>query len=114
MDSEQRLQVVNNSEIPIRVSWRTYNKSEKKNRPFEAVYDTSTSDDPDQWSFRIDRFHGLESPRYFTVRQCRKHSLTLYRSVKNNAWHVEFKADIFVDFSHSCQRKVGLEISNAR
>lgn len=67
MDSERRLQILNKSEIPIQVSWRIYNKTEQ-NRPFGVVFDTLTPDLPNLWTFRIDQFYGLESPRYFKVR----------------------------------------------
>lgn len=59
---------MNISEIPILISWRVYNESEEK-RPFGVIFDTVTPDYPNLWSFRINRFYGLESPRYFMVKQ---------------------------------------------
>lgn len=67
MDAEQRLQILNTSEIPIQVVWRIYNKS-AKSRPFGVVFDTLTPDPPNLWSLRISQFYGIESPRYFQVR----------------------------------------------
>lgn len=67
MNSEHRLQILNNSEISVQVSWRVYNKSEKK-RPFGVILDTLTPDSPNLWSFRIGHYYGPELPRYFMVR----------------------------------------------
>jgi len=67
MDADYRLQILNNSEIPVQVSWRMYNKSDK-NRPFGVVFDTLTPDFPNIWSLRINNFHGLDKPQYFKVR----------------------------------------------
>ncbi|KAF0772283.1 Uncharacterized protein FWK35_00003768 [Aphis craccivora] len=66
MESENRLQVLNNSEIPVKISWRMYNKS-KENKPFGVLIDTLTPDHPDHWSFRITNYDGLENPRYFKI-----------------------------------------------
>ncbi|KAL5241988.1 hypothetical protein ACI65C_009398 [Semiaphis heraclei] len=67
MESENRLQILNNSEIPIQISWRTYNKS-KENKPFGLLIDTLTPEYPDNWSFRITNYDGLENPRYFIIK----------------------------------------------
>ncbi|XP_025205925.1 uncharacterized protein LOC112602183 [Melanaphis sacchari] len=66
MESENRLQILNNSEISIKISWRMYNKS-KENKPFGVLIDTLTPDHPDHWSFRITDYDGLENPRYFII-----------------------------------------------
>jgi len=67
MESENRLEILNNSEIPVKISWRIYNKS-KENKPFGVLIDTLTPDHPDHWSVRITNYDGLENPRYFKVR----------------------------------------------
>lgn len=64
-ESEQQLQILNKSEIPIQISWRVYNKSEKS-KPFGIVLNF---DDPNQWSLRLHHFYGLELPRYTMVRK---------------------------------------------
>jgi len=66
MESENRLQIFNNSEIPVQISWRIYNES-KENKPFGVLIDTLTPDYPDHWSFRITNYDGLENPQYFIV-----------------------------------------------
>lgn len=66
MESENRLQIFNNSEIPVKISWRIYNES-KENKPFGVLIDTLTPDYPDHWSLRITSYDGLENPRYFIV-----------------------------------------------
>ncbi|XP_027850429.2 uncharacterized protein LOC114129790 [Aphis gossypii] len=66
MESENRLQILNNSEISVKISWRMYNKS-KENKPFGVLIDTLTPDHPDHWSFRITNYDGLENPRYFKI-----------------------------------------------
>ncbi|XP_060835603.1 uncharacterized protein LOC132918408 [Rhopalosiphum padi] len=66
MESENRLEILNNSEIPVKISWRIYNKS-KENKPFGVLIDTLTPDHPDHWSVRITNYDGLENPRYFKI-----------------------------------------------
>lgn len=58
-DTEIRLQILNNSEIPVQVSWQVYNENEK-NREFGVTFDTN-------WSIKIDHYYGTQFPRYFTV-----------------------------------------------
>ncbi|XP_060878823.1 uncharacterized protein LOC132951124 [Metopolophium dirhodum] len=100
MESENRLQILNNSEIPIKISWRIYNES-KENKPFGVLIDTLTPDYPDHWSLRITSYDGLENPRYFIVKPIilklepktlgyvtfsldRTKELTINRNEKNN------------------------------
>lgn len=74
---EQRLQVLNTSEIPVQISWRIYNKSEQ-NKPFGVILDMLTPDKPNDWSLRINRYYGSEWPKYFKVRNAIDFSTTLF------------------------------------
>lgn len=65
VDTEHRLQVLNNSGIPVQILWHTYNKCENEIiKPFGVILDMLT---PDLWTFRIGRYHGTQTPRYFKV-----------------------------------------------